>query len=160
MKKLIVEMLAALSASALWAETLGWYRFEEFERGAKPTDGTELVNSTPGGASATLRVYDTSDAKYIPVAAFVGTNVQVTVNDFCPVADDRSLNFQQYGKKNGSAVVVPEWDQVPESGVVTPSSFTVEAFFKLKGMEVNDAYRTFSPRRGRGPAGRRSVFTS
>ena len=153
MKKLIVGMLAALSASALWAETLGWYRFEEFERGAKPTDGTELVNSTPGGASATLRVYDTSADKYIPVAALVGTNVQTTVNDLRPVADDRSLNFQQYGKKNGSAVVVPEWETANGSGVYVPSSFTVESFFKLTGMAVNDAYRTFFAKTGTGTDG-------
>ena len=153
MKKLIVEMLAALSVSSLWAETLGWYRFEEFERGAKPTDGTELVNSTPGGASATLRVYDTSADKYIPVAALVGTNVQTTVNDLCPVADDRSLNFQQYGKKNGSAVVVPEWGVANGLGEYVPSSFTVESFFKLTGMAVNDGYRTFFAKTGTGTDG-------
>ena len=153
MKKYTVGMLAALSVSSLWAETIGWYRFEEFERGAKPTDGTELVNSTPGGAPASLRVYDTSADKYIPVAALVGTNVQTTVNDFCPVADERSLNFQQYGKKNGSAVVVPEWEPAPGSGALTPSSFTVESFFKLTGMAVNDAYRTFFAKTGTGTDG-------
>ena len=153
MKKLIVGMLAALSVSSLWAETLGWYRFEEFAQGAKPTDGAELVNSTPGGASATLRVYDTSDDKYIPVAAFVGTNVQVTVNDFCPVKNNRSLNFQRYGKWNGSAIVVPEWEAVDASGPVTPSSFTVESFFKLNGMSVTDGYRTFFSKTGTGMDG-------
>ena len=35
MKKLIVGMLAALSVLSLWAETIGWYRFEEFERGGE-----------------------------------------------------------------------------------------------------------------------------
>ena len=153
MKKLIVGMFAALSVSSLWAETLGWYRFEEFERGAKPTDGTELVNSTPGGGSATLRVYDTSADKYIPVAALVGTNAQTTVNDLCPVADDRSLNFQQYGKKNGSAVVVPEWGVANGLGEYVPSSFTVESFFKLTGMAVNDGYRTFFAKTGTGTDG-------
>ena len=148
MKKLIVGMLAALTVSALMAETLGWYRFEEFAQGAKPTDGTELVNSTPGGAPASLRVYDTSDAKYIPVVAKVGTNVQTTVNDLCPVADNRSLNFQQYGKKSGSAVVVPEWEPAPESGALTPSSFTVESFFKLAGLSTTDSNRTLFSKTG------------
>ena len=153
MKKLIVGMLAALTVSALMAETLGWYRFEEFERGAKPTDGTELVNSTPGGASATLRVYDTSDAKYTPVAALVGTNEQTTVNDLCLCANERALNFQQYGKKNGSAVVVPEWETANGSGTYVSSSFTVESFFKLTGLSVTDGYRTLFSKTGAGTDG-------
>lgn len=153
MKKLIVGMLAALSVSSLWAETIGWYRFEEFAQGAKPSDGTELVNSISGGPSATLKVYDTSATKYIPVAANVGTNVQTTVNDLCPVADNRSLNFQQYGKKNGSAVVVPEWEPAPESGALTPSSFTVESFFKLSGLSTTDSIRTLFSKTGAGASG-------
>lgn len=153
MKKLIVGMLAALSVSSLWAETIGWYRFEEFAQGANPTDGTELVNSTPGGAPASLRVYDTSKDIYIPVVAKVGTNVQTTVNDLCPVADNRSLNFQSYGKKQGSAVVVPEWETVPVSGKIVPSSFTVESFFKLTGTVQNDYYRTFFAKTGTGANG-------
>ena len=151
MKKLIVGMLAALSVSSLWAKTIGWYRFEEFAQGAKPTDGTELVNSTPGGAPASLRVYDTSKDIYIPVVAKVGTNVQTTVNDLCPVADNRSLNFQSYGKKQGSAVVIPEWEVKGGSGTYTPSSFTVESFFRLTGNA--DAYRTFFAKTGTGDKG-------
>ena len=152
MKKLIVGMLAALSVSSLWAETIGWYRFEEFAQGAKPTDGTELVNSTPGGASATLRVYNSADS-YIPVVAKVVTNVQTTVNDLCPVADNRSLNFQKYGKKFGSAVVVPEWETVPVSGMIVPSSFTVESFFKVTDGDGNNNFRTFFAKTGTGADG-------
>ena len=152
MKKLIVGMLAALSVSSLWAETIGWYRFEEFAQGANPSNETEIVNSISGGPSATLRVYNSAD-KYIPVVAKVGTNVQTTVNDLCPVENNRSLNFKQYGKKDGSAVVVPEWETVPVSGTIVPSSFTVESFFKLTDMAGNNTYRTFFAKTGAGMYG-------
>ena len=152
MKKLAILATTALTTVALQADTIDWYRFEDLERGTVLSDGVSLVNSVTDGAAASLKVYDSSDNKK-PVAALVGNRLQRTVNDFCPVENNRSLNFQQYGKKNGSAIVVPEWETVPVSGTIVPSSFTVESFFKLTGMEVNDAYRTFFAKTGTGADG-------
>ena len=151
MKKLIVGMLAALSVSSLWAETIGWYRFEEFEKGYL-SDGTEFVNSIPGGPKAMLKVYDVSDTKYAASATeTVGPNVHPTACDFRPQSNRRTLNTQIYGKKQGSAVVVPEWEVAGGSGTYTPSSFTVESFFKLNGNA--DAYRILFSKTGTGMEG-------
>lgn len=153
MKKLAILATTALTTVALQADTIDWYRFEDLERGTVLSDGVSLVNSVTDGAAASLKVYDSSDNKYKPVAALVGNRLQRTVNDFCPVENNRSLNFQQYGKKNGSAIVVPDWETVDASGSVTPSSFTVETFFKLTGLSVTDGYRTLFAKTGTGTSG-------
>ena len=151
MKKLIVGMLVALAVSALWADTLGWYRFEEFEKGYL-SNGTEFVNSIPGGPKAMLKVYDVSQTKFAAsVTETEGPNVHPTACDFRPQSNRRTLNTQIYGKKQGSAVVVPEWEVAGGSGTYTPSSFTVESFFKLNGNA--DAYRIFFAKTGTGANG-------
>ena len=151
MKRLITALIAAHAVPMLWSGTLDWYRFEEFAKGYL-TDGAEIANSISDGSSATLKVYDTTQTKYAAsVTEMAGTNVHSSACDFRPQANNRTLNLQVYGKKQGSAVVIPEWETAGESGAYKPSSFTVESFFRLNGNA--DAYRMLFSKTGAGADG-------